>query len=447
MLPRIKKLIKSDFPEEQVNRLAIPAIIASIAEPLISICDAAIIGQYAEKGSVALGAVALASSFFLSIIWVFAQTRTAMSAVMSRYFGEKKLDAVKSLVPQVILMNFILGIFFYLTTNLFATEIFSLYKADGKLLEETISYFSIRSIGFPFVLSTMLIFGVFRGMQNTLWAMSISLTGAVVNVLLDLILMRGIEGYIEPMGVKGVALASLVAQLVMFAMALVYLYKKTNYTLNFLSPLNSEIYSLIHLTGNLIIRSIAVQTAYFFSGRIAAGYGDHYINVHGVFWNIWLFSAFFIEGYCSAGNALAGKFYGEKNMEMLWRLSRFMSRRTVLIGAGLMLFYLVCYAYVGPLFLNDPEELAIFNSVFWMVALVQPFNALAFTYDELLKGLSRMRYIRNTLLIATFAGFVPVIHLCDFMEWHLYSVWTAFIVWMSIRGLSLMHYFNTNFRY
>lgn len=447
MAGNLHKLIGGDFPEREINRLAIPAIIASIAEPLISIGDAAIIGQYAEKDSVSLGAVAVGSTFFLSIIWVFAQTRTAMSSVMSRYYGEKKLEAVRTLVPQMTFMNFMLGLFFYLFTNLFSREIFTLYNVEGQQLEETIRYFSIRSIGFPFVLSTMMMFGVFRGIQNTVWAMSISLVGGLINILLDQILIGGVDGFISPMGIEGVAFASLCAQLVMFVMAIFFLYKKAGYSLNFMFPVNQEVYWLLRLTGNLIIRSLAVQTAYFFSGRIAAGCGPHYLNVHGVFWNIWLFSAFFIEGYCSAGNALAGKFYGEKNPEMLWRLSKFMIKRTIAIGVGLTLIYFITYRWIGHLFLTNSTELEIFYSAFWLVALVQPFNAFAFTYDELLKGIGEMKYIRNTLIIATFIGFVPVIHFLDFMEWHLLSVWSAFIVWMSIRGGRLMLYFNRNFSY
>ncbi|HAA00827.1 MAG TPA: MATE family efflux transporter [Flavobacteriales bacterium] len=447
MFPQLRSLVKSDFPTREVNRLAFPAIVSAIAEPIISMCDTAIIGQYGQPGDAGIGSVTIGTNFFLSIIWVFAQTRTAMSSVVSRYFGEHQLDKIRTLIPQVIFMNFTLGVFFYLVTNLFAVEIFSLYNAEGAVLQQSVDYFSIRSIGFPFTLSTLLIFGVFRGMQNTWISMVISVTGLVLNILLDIALINGLGDVIPALGAKGVALASVISQIVMFGMAIVMLIRKTPFNLNFLHPVNSEIYSLLKLTGNLIIRSIAVQTAYFFSGRIAASYGEHALNVHGVFWNIWLFSAFVIEGYCSAGNALAGKYFGEKNFESLWRMSQYIFSRTLLLGIGLMLFYFLVYPFIGHLFLRNEEELSLFLSFFWIVALVQPFNALAFTYDELLKGLGRMRYIRDTLIIATFVGFVPVIHLGYWMDWHLLSVWLAFIVWMSIRGIRLMWYFNRHFRY
>lgn len=446
-MAKLRSLFKSDFPEKEINRLAIPAIIASCAEPVISLCDTAIIGHFSQEEDVALGAAGLSTTFFLSIIWIFSQTRTAMSALLSRYYGEKKLNDIKTLVPQMIMLNFAVGVVIFLFTLNFARPIFEMYNANGQLLDSTVSYFSIRCIGFPFVLSTVLIFGVFRGVQDTFWAMLISIIGGTINITLDYLLMGGIKGYIEPMGVNGVAISSVIAQITMFILAIFLLYKKTNFTLNFFAKPHPDMFKLFELTGNLVIRSLAVQTAYFFSSRFAAGYGAHYFNVQTVFWNIWLFSAFFIEGYSSAGNALSGKYFGAKNMEMLWRMSDFMWRRTLLIGIGLGSFFMLVYPWAPLLFLKNDQEIQLFYSVFWLVALVQPFMAIAFTYDELLKGLSRMAYLRDTLIIATFLGFVPAIFLFDYIGFGLHSVWAAFICWMIFRGTRLRREFIRSYSY
>jgi multidrug resistance protein, MATE family len=443
----LTRIFKDDFPVKEVHRLAFPAIIASIAEPVISICDVAIIGIYStETSSVSIGAVSLGSSFFLSFIWIFSQMRTAMSSMVARFYGEGRLSRIRNLVPQVIALNFLIGLIFFGLSNMFSDQIFGLYNAEGEILETTTDYYSIRSIGYPFALTTLLIFGVFRGMQNTLWSMAISMAGAILNIVLDLILLPGIEGVIPAMGVKGIALASLISQLFMFICAIIFMLRYTGFGLRFKGISNPHIREMAGLTANLIVRSIAVQTAYFFSNRIAAGYGPSYINVQGIFWNIWLFSAFVIEGYCIAGNALAGRYLGEKNFSMLWRLSRFMTNRSILIGLGLMIIYLLTTPYIGRIFLKNEQELLIFESAFWLVALVQPFNALAFSYDEILKGLSRMAYIRDTLILATFLAFVPVSNVLDYFNLGLHSVWIAFIAWMLFRGLRLRRYFRREFK-
>lgn len=437
----------SQIDIKEVNRLAFPAMVAAISEPIINICDSAIIGRYGSDPVTMLAAVGVASSFFLSFIWVFSQTRTAMSTVMSKYYGAEKLNDIKTLVPQMIVMNFLLGFFFYLVTNLFIEPIFHLFDAQGEVLKEAIDYFSIRSIGFPFVLSTLMIFGVFRGIQNTIWAMVITLIAGGFNLLLDVVFINGIENYIQPMGIKGVALASLIANLMMFFMAILFLYKKTKFTLNFLHPIHSEVNGLLGMSGNLIIRSAAVNTAYFFSSRFASGYGESYIAVQHICMNIWFFSAFFIEGYCNAGNALAGKFNGQNNRMALWNLSKVINKNSLKLALGLMAILFLGYYFIGKLFFKDESVVALFYEVFWMVLLTLPLMAIAFTYDELLKGMGKMAYLRNTLLLATFIGFVPVIYWMDSMDLKIHSIWTAFICWMSFRAIRLSSHFNANYHY
>jgi Na+-driven multidrug efflux pump len=232
----------------------------------------------------------------------------------------------------------------------------------------------------------------------------------------------------------------------MFTMAVFYLYWKTRFNLNFLKPIHTEVNSLLGMSGNLIIRSAAVNTAYFFSTRFASGYGESYIAVQHICMNIWFFSAFFIEGYCNAGNALSGKFNGQNNRPALWNLSKIISMNSLKLATGLMLILFIGYYFIGQLFFKDEFVRSIFFEVFWIVLLTLPLMAIAFTYDEMLKGIGKMAYLRNTLLIATLLGFVPTIYLMDFIGFKTHAIWIAFICWMSFRAIRLSGYFNRYYR-
>ena len=169
---------------KNINRLAIPAIIAGIAEPLISLTDIAVIGNVDENPIEALAAAGIVGSFLSAIIWIVAQTKTAISAIVSQHLGAGRLNAVKTLIPQAIYFNLLFSLVIYATTAFFAEAIFSAYNADGLILQYSEEYYQIRALGYPLTLVTFAIFGVFRGLQNTLWAMKCSITGALVNVLL-----------------------------------------------------------------------------------------------------------------------------------------------------------------------------------------------------------------------------------------------------------------------
>jgi Na+-driven multidrug efflux pump len=76
---------------------------------------------------------------------------------------------------------------------------------------------------------------------------------------------------------------------------------------------------------------------------------------------------------------------------------------------------------------------------------MQPINALAFVFDGIFKGLAEAVTLRNTLLAATFLGFVPVLLLGDYFDLKLYAIWIAFTVWMILRGGILLVIFNKRF--
>jgi Na+-driven multidrug efflux pump len=96
---------------KNINKLAIPAIIAGIAEPLISLTDIAIIGNVDTNPIEALAAAGIVGSFLSAIIWIVAQTKTAISSIVSQHLGSNRIHAVKTLIPQAIFFNLLLKFF------------------------------------------------------------------------------------------------------------------------------------------------------------------------------------------------------------------------------------------------------------------------------------------------------------------------------------------------
>lgn len=433
--------IPRPFEPRDLDRLAVPAIISGIAEPLISLVDTAFVGSI---GTADLAAVGIASSFFLLVVWVLAQTRSAVLAVVSRYYGEQRLLEIAGLVPIAVWMNFILGFGFFALTNMFAEPIFRLYNADGEVLQKAVEYYHVRSFGFPIVLATFAITGAFRGIQNLNWGMWISLLGAAVNLALNPVLIFGHFG-IAGMGIVGSAWASLIAQAVMFITAVTIMVLRTPFKFFPRRWTHPELWELWLLSGNLFARTIALNACYYLGNRFATGYGEPFIGAHSIAMQVWLFSAFFIDGYAAAGSVLVGRFVGARAWASVYRVSWQVVRMSVYIGAGLALIYLLGYNYIAGLFTKDAAVLSLFHGVFWMVVITQPINAVAFAFDGVYKGLGDGKVLRNVLLIATFGIFVPLAWSTDALGWQLHAIWTAFLGWMAMRGLLLTLHFQKNY--
>ena len=423
---------------KEINRLAVPAIIAGIAEPVITLVDTAFIGKL---GTAELAGVGIASSFYLMIIWILAQTKSAISAIVSRYYGKQELADIDDLIPQAFFLNALLGLLVIAITIPLAIPIFKLYLAKGDVMHFARSYYFIRSWGYPITLSTFILFGVFRGLQNTSWAMQAALVGGLVNLVGDYILIFGM-GPIPAMGVEGAALASLMSQVVMLGMAIVFLYKKTRYRIYFPKKLHKDVKWLFSMSKDFYVRTISLNLALYQTTRMASALGETVMAAHTIAMNIWLFSSFFIDGYANAANALSGRLFGERNMVGLKSLTRKIVWISMGIGVLLGASYALGYRAIPSFFTNDPLVKHYFLTIFWMVIVMQPINAIAFAYDGIFKGLGEAKLLRNALLLSTFLVFFPFVWISSMFDWGFYAVWGSLMVWMISRGGTLMVLFR-----
>ncbi len=431
---------------KNINRLAIPATLSGIAEPLLSITDTAIVGNIPVNGVESLAAAGIVGSFLSMLIWVLGQTRSAISAIISQYLGANRLNEVQNLPAQAIFLNLTLS-FLVLGSTVFVVEdIFKLFEASGKILEYCVSYYSIRVWGFPFTLFTFALFGIFRGLQNTFYPMLVAMIGAGLNIVLDFVLVYGIEGYLPALYLEGAAWASLIAQMVMAVMTFFLLRAKTNISLRLQLPVNKELKSLVYMSLNLFIRTLALNTALLLAVREATALGIQYIGAHTIAINIWLFTAFFIDGYSAAGNSMGGRLFGAKDYNGLWSLAKKINSYGMVICLFLLLMGFLFYEPIGRLFSKETQVLTTFYSIFFIVLLGLPVNAIAFLFDGMFKGMGKMKFLRNILLGATFFGFVPTLYLGLHFNLGIYAIWIAFLVWMLLRSLPLVWKFRTTFK-
>ena len=428
-----------------IQKLAIPALISGIAEPILSITDTIIVGNMDENATISLGAVGIVGSFISMLIWVFGQTRSVIASIIAQALGQKKLKEVKDLPAQGILIIIFSSFLIILLTYFNSEGLFKFYNATGNLLKFCVEYFNIRVWGLPFTLLTIGIFGIFRGLQNTYYPMIIAIVGTILNIVLDIILVYGVEGFINPMFIQGAAYASLIAQISMAFLAVILLYKKTNIKLVVKFPFNPKIKSFMQMFGNLVIRTASLNVTLYFCNAFATKYGDEFIAAYTIAINLWFLVAFIIDGYSSAGTILSGKLYGEKSYSVLMKFGNDLTKIGVKIGIIMCIIGFIFYYPLGRIFNNDPVVLQEFYNVFWIVLAMLPLCSIAFIFDGLYKGLGWMKDLRNVLLFSTFIIFVPFVILFDHYELGLHGIFYAFTLWILSRSIPLIIKFRKTF--
>lgn len=437
--------VKTKISLKHINKLAIPALIAGISEPILSLTDAAVVGNVDLNATESLAAIGIVTTFISMLIWVLGQTRSAISSIISQHLGANALDQVRQLPAQAIFLITSLSIFIIAITYPLAAPIFKLYNAENLILDYSVEYYRIRVLGFPFTLFVIAVFGTFRGLQNTYYPMVIAISGAALNVILDFILVYGIDGVITGQHIKGAAYASLIAQVFMALFSAYLLLTKTSIPLRFSFPLNPQIKNFALMILNLFIRTLALNITLYLATKYATGYGKNYIAAYTIAINLWFLGAFIIDGYASAGNILSGKLFGQKNYNQLIKLSNKLIKYGIYLGITVAIIGSILYYPIGRIFTDESNVLKQFYSVFWIVLAMQPLCALAFIFDGIFKGLGKMKALRNVLLLSTFLVFIPILFIVDYFDLKLHGIFIAFTFWIIARGLPLIIIFRKQF--
>lgn len=419
---------------KHINKIAIPSIFAGIAEPFLSLTDLAIIGQVKLNSVEVLAAVGVVGSFISAVIWILAQAKTAISTTVAQYSQPDKVKDAKAIFPQLVLVN-LLVCFLILAFSLpFARPLFELYSVKGLTLDYAVDYYQIRAYGIPITLLTFSIFGVYRGLQNTIWAMYISIAGGLLNVVLDYALIHGIDGVIPPMHIQGAAYASILSQTFMLLAAVWVLYTKTDFRIKINFPFHPKIKELLLFSVNLFIRTLTLNVVIYLTNRYAAQEGDIALATHTILINIWLFTCFFIDGYSNAANAISGKLIALKAYDKIasfWKTIFKYSMVLSCITAGIIFAF---SNEIAGLFTQDQAVIDLFNEMSLFLVILQFLNGFTFSLDGLGKGLGQGKHLRNSLLLSTILGFLPLLFILQHLDYHLSSIWLPFLLWMLLRG-------------
>lgn len=431
-------------------RLALPALLGGIVEPFLSLTDLAVVGNIGydtivdqNKNLSAVAAVGLSGSLLSALVWVFAQMKSAVSALVSQAYGANRMKRVATLIPQVLYFNLVVGALAMFLTFLSSGWIFEhLLSAKGAILGDAVDYYNIRVLGFPFTLLTFTIFGVFRGIQNTWWAMLIAVIGGSVNVVLDFMFVLGWWSVFEPMGVEGAALASFIAQLLMFVLTIYFLLFKSGIRLYNSKIINSQFLPLLLIAGNLVLRTLTLNVALVLTHKFSNIYGQAEAATHAVMMNLWLFSAFFLDAFATAANAMAGKFLGALDVDAMKRNLKRNLGLSLVVSLALSSALLLFHRSLIGLLIDNESVWEVYPQVIWIFALCLPINAIAFILDGVFKGMGKAKLLRNVLFISTLFGFLPVLLIGHYFSPGLQTIWWSIIAWMVLRGILPMLYFK-----
>lgn len=200
----------------------LPIFFSSLVQQSYSIIDALIVGNYAGKQ--ALAAVDSTYVIIKLLINVFVAVAAGASILIARYYGAKDEEELKKTLSTLLVFSFFGGLVITFVGTIFSSLFVSWMRVPLDIFDKSVAYLRIYFCGSLFSLCFNICSGILRSVGDSKRPFHYMLTASAANIILDIVFVAFLK-----MDVEGVALATLLAQLLSTVLILRYLLK-TNFS-------------------------------------------------------------------------------------------------------------------------------------------------------------------------------------------------------------------------
>ncbi len=210
--------------------LCIPIIVQQLISTSVNIIDTVMISSLGEAPVASIG---VANQYFFLFNMALSGIVGGSGVFISQFYGKNDISNIKKTTSFTALLSVGLSIIFVFIATIFTTNIINIFSKDPEVVRLCKEYFNIIVFCYPLIaISTVFSMGS-RSVRNPKLGMICSSIALVVNIVLNYCLIFGKFGF-PTLGVKGAALATVIARMVEFALIISYVYFiKKDYVLKF----------------------------------------------------------------------------------------------------------------------------------------------------------------------------------------------------------------------
>jgi MATE family, multidrug efflux pump len=422
----------------EILRLAVPAFLALVAEPLFLLADSAIIGHL---GTAQLAGLGVASATLLTAANLFVFLAYGTTSIVARQVGAGSERGALEAGIDGTWLAVAIGAVVAVAVALAAEPLCRVFGASPAALGHATTYLRVSAIGIPAMLVALAATGVLRGLQDTRTPLVASVAGFTSNIVLNLVFVYGL-GW----GIAGSAWGTVVAQTGMAIGLVAVLVRHAERAGANLHPHPVRVLRAAVSGLPLLIRTLALRAILLVTIWVAAGLGDVPLAAHQVAATVWSFLVFALDALAIAAQALTGKALGAGDVAAARSATSTMIRWGVWGGAVLGLALLAVHRVLPAAFTTDEAVRSALAAALVVVALGQPLSGYVFVVDGVLIGAGDGRWLAKAM-VATLVLYLPLAlgvraaaetllgdGGTDGQAVALAALWVAFTAFMAIRG-------------
>lgn len=201
-------------PLKLIIKFTIPILFSTFLQQMYNLVDAIIVGQKLDPNF--FGAISASNALMNLMLSVMIGLGTGTAVVIGQLFAAQKMNALKRSVSTTVMFMLIPTIIISVLGFVFTKQLLIIMKISPAYLESASQYMQIIFIGLIPTMLYNLYSGLLRGVGNSKAPLFILLFTTVLNIFLDLFL-------IESLGIKGVAIATLISNILSVVLCMVYI--------------------------------------------------------------------------------------------------------------------------------------------------------------------------------------------------------------------------------
>ena len=425
------KTNSTSLTHKRVLSVAVPIVLANATIPILGAVDTAVVGQLGL--AVPIGAVGIGAIIITAIYWLFGFLRMGTTGLAAQAIGSGDKSETSALLVRGIIIGLVAGLILIIAQVPLFLGALQVSPASIEVEGLAQKYLQIRVYSAPAAIALFGITGWLIAKEKTRAVLILQLLLNGINIILDLVFVLKL-GW----GVEGVAIATVIAEWsgLIFGLWLAREGFNNGYWKNWVQIFDrARLVQMARVNSDIMIRSILLEIGFVSFLFLGSSFDDATLAANQVLIQFLNITAYALDGFAFAAEALVGQALGAKNRQ-LFRKSVVMTSQW---GVGSVILMALAFFVFGNNIINimtTAEDVRAVSYVYlpWMV-LAPLAGVAAWMLDGIFIGATRTADMRNMMFISFCIYLIALALLLPAYGNH--GLWASLIIFSIARGVTL----------
>jgi multidrug resistance protein, MATE family len=388
---------KSQVTHRSVLTVAVPIMLSNVSEPLIGVVNTAVIGQLEDPYYI--GAIAVGALIFSFIFWGFGFLRLSTGGLSAQALGAGDMPELVAVLIRALMIGVAAGIGLILLSPVIREAGFGLVGGSAEIRQHGETYFNYRILSAPAALANYCVMGWFIGQSRAKLAFLVQLFLNLTNMALSALFVLHLG-----MTSDGVGLAALIAQWLAVSLALVLAFiilRGMGAHLSWVRILDPfRLKRTLLMNGDVMIRTLCLVFAFSWFTARGARSGDVIVAANAVLINLFEVTAYLIDGFAYASEALVGQSVGARNRQRFRDAIRLTSIWAMVLGVVCSLIVWFAGPWIIDMMTVSAEVRATAREYLPWAAISPVLGVICFQFDGIFTGAMATKDMRNMMIVS-----------------------------------------------